>query len=687
MAVAEPITRRAVDRRSLKLATQQMSRAFRDSAGGGLMERFEAVSKLLFTKIVDERRAEGRWGSLPAQPRQMTWRAGDTERSVYERTRSVWADAIADFPRVFTGTRSQFPVDAPAVARIVAILDPINLSDVPADVKGTVYEELLRNTFEKNENQQYFTPRHVVDFMVALCSPTWDDVTCDPACGSGGFLVGALAAMQVQDGGRLPELRGAEVDERMAWIARINMLMHGADPRSIYTLPGAGSLAPLDRIRTALPAGGCSLILTNPPFGSDMTDREALRSFVTGRRRTSRRRGVLFVERCLQLLGPGGRLAIVVDDSVLNLRGNSDLRELVRDQAITEAVISLPDVTFMPYSTAKSSILVVRRQTSPADEQGWVFMADVENVGNRPNGDPLYSDEYNEDGTRMLKSDLPRVLELHRQFAAGKAVDESFEGTTVFVADIDEAGRRGEEASRLDVFYLHPARRRAQAMLAGATSSVRRLGDLIEIDATAVNPAAEYGDTSVRWIGLGDIVALTGQYEVRDLPGDRVKSNAHVFRAGDVLFSRLRPKLRKAIRIPDGDEGGICSSELLVMRPRPDTAPAVSMRYIAYLLRSELVFGQLIYQITGVGRPRVSAQAVRQLQLPLPTRDEQEAIVARLDRAAADAEQRRAQARTLYHEATHVVEEAYLGVTLSLVGEAAAEAPRRVQAPPVRAAG
>src|SRR5690606_34907868 len=105
-----------------------------------------------------------------------------------------------------------------------------------------------------------------------------------------------------------------------------------------------------------------NLILTNPPFGSDLTDRRALAGFRTGRGRNSRRRGVLFVERCIDLLAPDGRLVIVVDDSVLNSSSNRDLRQIIRQETVVEAVISLPDVTFMPYSTAKCSILVLRKR-------------------------------------------------------------------------------------------------------------------------------------------------------------------------------------------------------------------------------------------------------------------------------------------------------------------------------------
>lgn len=646
----------------LKHVFQQMNRALRDSQGGGLMERFEAISKLLFTKIVDEREVAGGWNGAPAKAaEELRWDSGDTARRVYERARSVWVRAVSAYPDVFSGSRAEFPPDVAGVARIVGILGSVSLSRMPDDVKGGAYEEILRNTLEKNENQQYFTPRHVVDFMVALTSPTADDAVCDPASGSGGFLIGALNHVQRQGGdlsGFASSLRGAEVDERMAWIARINVLMHGGEPRSVHHLTGAGSLSPLLLVGPSLRRHSYDLILTNPPFGSDMTDHDALRGFETGRGRTSRRRGVLFVERCLELLKPGGRVAIIVDDSVLNLRANGDIRELARRDAVVEAVISLPDVAFMPYSTAKSSILVLRKRAHAEERQGAVFMADVEHVGHRPNGDPLYADEYDELGRREIRSDLPAVLNLHRRFLTGQSVEEAFEGTTVFSVDIDRY--HGEpDWSRLDVYYFHPARRAAQDRLDHARFPLQRLEEMVELSSSSVNPAEEYADNSVRWIGLGDIEAQTGRYEVREQPGDRIRSNAHIFRPGDVLFSRLRPKLRKAILIPDSDEGGICSSELLVLRIRPAYADKLLPHFLAYLLRSDLAYGQLIYQITGVGRPRISTEAIRRLITPLPPLALQVDLVQDVSKAEHKADELRVRSSRLAERADREVDEAF----------------------------
>lgn len=650
---------RVLDQRELKQAISKMSRALRDSQGGGIMERFEAVSKLLFTKIVDEREAVGTWDHFAKMRREMQWYPQDTDRTVYERTRSIWQRAINAYPDVFEGARRDFPGDVAAVAKIVQILEVYDLDDTPSDVRGRTYEELLRDTFEKNENQQYFTPRHLVDFIIELCDPHDGERVCDPASGSGGFLIAALDHVRRRGesvAALASGMRGAEVDERMAWVARINVLMHGGDPRSIYHLSGAGSLAKLDQIDAALPAGSFDLIVTNPPFGSDLNDRDALDAFVTGKGKANRRRGILFVERCLELLRVGGRVAIVLDDSVLNTQANEDIRRLLLERASLEAVVSLPDVAFMPYSTAKSSVLLARRSEGGHLPSSVVFMADVENVGNRPNGDPLYSDEYCDDGSRQLRSDLPRVAEEFLARSGGDALfEERFSGTAVFSSTLSNRAVENEEM-RLDAFFFHPARRDAEDMLARAVVATPALGELVDVVSASVCPAVEFAETSIRWLGLGDIEPITGRFEVKHLPGDRIKSNAHCFQGGDILFSRLRPKLRKALFVPAEDEGGLCSSELLVFRTK---SPLILAEYLAYLLRSDLMYGQLIFQVTGVGRPRVSTTAVRRARIPLPDIAGQQAILNDLRRAEAEARGLRAAAQHQIERAAETLDDAY----------------------------
>jgi type I restriction enzyme M protein len=649
------------DRSDFKRLANAMSRAFRDSDGGGIVERFESVSKLLFVKMVDDRMVLGTWqGSGASSPSVLNWRPRDTPRSLYERARRLWLTATGGSSAlVLQGEQGAFPTDVEAVAKSLRLLQPYNLDALGVDIKGAAYEELLRDTFEKNDNQQYFTPRHLMDFVVEMVDPSPSSVICDPAAGSGGFLVGALNYVANNHPGEAPRVAGVDVDERMAWVARINVFLHGGDPAAIGHLGGAGSLRPWKEIERFLPKHGFSAILTNPPFGSDMTNERALSQFETGKGRATRRRGVLFIERCLDLLEPGGLLAVVIDDSILNLGGNSDIRSIIRRQATVEAVISLPDVTFMPYSTAKSSVVLMRKKIAGQDATSTVFMADVEYVGNRPNGDPLYKETVTVEGTRVLWSDLPEVTEAFRYYCVnGELPPELDDNQNIFVADVDSyLGEVGGD--RLDVNFFHPTRSQAANTLDVSPVPALRLDELFQFDNSVLNAAEMYPDAQVNWIGLGDVVAETGEYAVAHIPADRIKSAVHSYRGGDILMSKLRPKLRKIVFIPHGDEGGLCSAELVVLRPLSTPAAPFLPDYVSYILRSDLGFGQQVHQITGVGRPRVGVPALRGLRIPIPPLDTQRELLDELDAAFAEYQRLHAQAQSLREQAHQRLSKAY----------------------------
>lgn len=639
------------DKRAFKQLVQAMNVAQRDSGGGGIVERFDVVSKVLFTKVFDEREVE-----QAAKDRyEFQIEPGDTIDSVWRRVTGLWHRACSRHESLYQGRIPELTGDKRALHRMVEILKNVSLLRTPGDIKGIAYEELLRNTFDKNENQQFFTPHEVVEFMVKMTAPGENDMICDPACGTGGFLVEALRVSR-----NAVNLVGAEVDERLVRVAQMNLIMHGADRGGVRYLSGAGSLAPLEQIAWALSENSFDLILTNPPFGSDLSDEVALRGYEVGRGRTSRRRSVLFTERCLDLLRPGGRMAIVLDDSVLNLPSNSDVRSMIMSRAVVEAVVSLPDVAFMPYSTAKSSILFLRRKAG-TERQGLIFMAEGAEVGRRANGDPLYSDERDEQGNRLLLSDLPGIADAYMAFReSGKVAHHRCFLTRPSLLD-----------DRLDIYYYHPKRFAAEEEIGCSSWPTPALTGLVVPRRDSVTPCEEFGDSPVRWLGLGDIEEGTGQFDIKIVPGDKIKSPSSVFRGGDILFSRLRPNLRKVVLVPDEDEGGVCSGEISVLRAldklphdhlgrlRGNLEPGVNSEYLAFMLRSDLVYGQLIYKITGVGRPRVSAETVLSVRVPLPPLEEQRRMVSIFKAASADSIAARREASLWMERARNVISQAY----------------------------
>jgi type I restriction enzyme M protein len=606
-----------LDARGLRFVVRQLSKAYRDSKGGNLLDRFEEISKIIFTKLYVEK--------LDDASKRTSFNVSESEspEAVFERINSLYAEAQG---LLHNDRKESLKNDYQAVLTCSKILSKYELNKVPTDVKGFIYEELIKNTFDKTENQQFFTPRTVVQFMVAISINKDIRSVLDPACGSGGFLISALPYIHKDT-----QVIGLEIDPMMAWISQMNLVMNGASFANVLTLEGSGSLSHTKELENAVPNKSIDLVITNPPFGSDFSDVQELQQFVLGKGKKNRRRGVLFIERCLDWLKPGGHLCVVIDDGVLNGDGNDDVRRLISREAVIEAVISLPESAFMPYATVKSSILLLRKKKSKKDVQGSVFMATAKNVGRKPNGDPFYSTEKDSKGEPLLINDLPKILNLWNSFKRKGQMDSDDDA---FISNISEH----QESSRIDLPYYHPMRFAAQKALATAKYKTYRLGDLVSVRNVSAVPALQDPDEKWRFIGLADISSKTGQYSVQEMLGSQLKSSVKLFKPGDILFSKMRPELQKCCYILPGEDEGYTSAENIVLTSDANqlelsNKPKVLGEYLALILRSELGLGQILHQITGVGRPRIGIKTLLSIQIPLPPIADQTRIIAKHNEA------------------------------------------------------
>jgi type I restriction enzyme M protein len=300
---------------------------------------------------------------------------------------------------------------------IVKRLQPWSLRRSTADVKGGVFEDFLGKTF-RDDLGQYFTPTPVINLMVGILQPTVNDVIGDPACGSARMLTHALEyvrkqeyakAVAANDGDlsginrdepsaafirfRDNQIFGIEYSRNVMHVARVNALMNGAPYVDLKVMD---ALAPLDSITGGVNAGlpdrpgfyqgGLTMILTNPPFGSKVTNKRVLEDFAArdGVTRNGKKiagsipQEVAFINRCLEFLAPGGRLGIVLPDGVLANSSMQDVRDWILRWARLKAVISLPQETFAPYGAGvKTSVLFLEKRCLPLQSEGQAGLFDT----------------------------------------------------------------------------------------------------------------------------------------------------------------------------------------------------------------------------------------------------------------------------------------------------------------------
>lgn len=229
------------------------------------------------------------------------------------------------------------------IARVDALLErALAGGDARLQALDAVFESLVPRV-AKGDKGQFFTPRHVVDFVMKALAPRARDVVVDPACGSGAFLAHARAEGATKT-------YGSDVDPRALRVARLVALAQGRDPSTIVRADGLRG--------TALPAA--SIVATNPPFAG----RADASGFEVADLVRTPERDVLFLERAIDLLRPGGRLGIVLPYNKAAGTAFAELRRWLVARARIYAVVGLPRETFMPHTSQRTFVLFAKRRKS-----------------------------------------------------------------------------------------------------------------------------------------------------------------------------------------------------------------------------------------------------------------------------------------------------------------------------------
>jgi type I restriction enzyme M protein len=286
-------------------------------------QAFDEMTKLMFCKLQDER-----GGTYDGDPYGFQVGSNETASEVGARIRGIFDKYKIAAQNVF---RSSFDISDQLISRVAGIIQEISLYKSDLDAKGKAFEKFLDTVF-RGDMGQYFTPRSVVQFMVEVVRPSIRDKMIDPACGSGGFLLYALERVQrfaeqrfkspieQRDYWRdwsLRGLYGIEINDQISRVAMMGMILHEDGHSNIVAADGLLPFDSLARANAELRPATFHKLLTNPPFGSKVI-RVAdgaphyLDLYTLGRGKNSQRTELLFLERCLDLLVPGGRMGIVI---------------------------------------------------------------------------------------------------------------------------------------------------------------------------------------------------------------------------------------------------------------------------------------------------------------------------------------------------------------------------------------
>ncbi len=318
-----------------------------------------------------------------------------------------------------------FKIPTPLILdKIVTSMDTLyaQMAQVKStDIRGDVYEYLLSKLSTAGVNGQFRTPRHIIRMMVDLMEPAPDDVICDPACGTSGFLVATSEYLkenckeevffkrQNKDHYMNHMFHGFDMDRTMLRIGAMNMMTHGVDNPFIEYRDSLSDQNP-DREKY-------SLILANPPFkGSldyDTVSTDLLKICKT------KKTELLFLALFVRMLKVGGRCACIVPDGVLF--GSSTAHKAIRKELIEnqrlQAVISMPSGVFKPYAGVSTAILLFTKTGHGGTDNVWFYDMKADGFS--------LDDKRNE----VKENDIPDIIHRFRDLAGEtdrKRTEQSF---------------------------------------------------------------------------------------------------------------------------------------------------------------------------------------------------------------------------------------------------------------------
>lgn len=403
---------------------------------------FDEIAKILFMKVYAERNLKSDMKNniftLDYVEQAETYNP-EYLNDIFEKTKREFGK-----DKIF-GRDEKINLRANTIKSIIEKLEKYNLSGTSTDIKGIAFEKFLGKTF-RGEIGQFFTPRPIVEFMIQMVLPKENDIICDPASGSGGFLIRFFEIVReqiynsvdkeyqkqktkIEKEKRLSEeekaeklieiynelqkqldiessssriwhlanrcIYGTDANDRMARTSKMNMIMHGDGHGGIHHHDGFLNVNGIFEERF-------DIVLTNPPFGQSVEKDDTVvvsqieldgeivsqyrriygEAYANSQSRIKAARGkpitslfelpkgdsikteLLFIERCLSLLKPGGRMGIVLPEGVYNNPSLAYVRQFAEDRAYISAIISIPQETYVSAKAfVKTSLLFMQKFT------------------------------------------------------------------------------------------------------------------------------------------------------------------------------------------------------------------------------------------------------------------------------------------------------------------------------------
>lgn len=419
------------EKKSLRSLIEEMEDEVLANAG---VDVFEEVFKLIFSKLYDELE-----GARKPQRNLEFRNAGYTDFELKENIQNLFDKAKKRWEGVFSND-SKIMLSPSHLAICLSSLQDVKLFNSNLDVVDDAFEYLIGKS-SKGEKGQYFTPRYVIDMCVKMLNPKEHEYLIDTAAGSAGFTVHGIFHVWKQIRRRLgmpesdlftaeervPEeldyvndkVFAIDFDEKAVRVSRTLNLIAGDGQTNVLHLNtldygrwnevtkenewndtynnGFKKLKKLCTNNT-YKEFEFDVLMANPPFAGDIKEQQILAKYelaqnIRGKSQNKVGRDILFIERNLNFLKSGGRMAIVLPQGRLNCSSDKYIRDYIAERCRILAVVGLHVNTFKPHTGTKTSVLVVQKwddELCPRKDDYPIFFATMQKSAKNNSGDKIY---------------------------------------------------------------------------------------------------------------------------------------------------------------------------------------------------------------------------------------------------------------------------------------------------------
>ena len=417
---------------------------------------FTEVFKLIYAKLFDEIEAQKR------EDREILFRKYKDPNKTFSSINNLFHLAIKKWPGTFF-EQDIIRLSPEHLAIVIGEMEKTKLFGQDLMVIDEAFEYLIPEV-AKGKKGQYFTPRHAIAMAVKILNPKKDEYVIDPACGSGGFLIACmnyvkekyLKSEEEKQEYAKEYLYGIDFADETAKVSRALMLIAGDGRSHLFKLNSldlrewqgedadklharSQLLQRLEKFKDYAEEEenkknfknfSFDVLITNPPFAGEIKDQGLLRQYEFGRKKgklvNKIERHILFIERVLDMVKPGGRIAIVLPQGVLNNTNMEYVRQYLFDKARILAVVGLHGNTFKPHTGTKTSVLFLQTWSGVAGDpikDYPIFMAVSKKAGKDNSGDYVYKKDANGNyvhdgrGRKVLDHDLDEIADGFLEFA------------------------------------------------------------------------------------------------------------------------------------------------------------------------------------------------------------------------------------------------------------------------------